>query len=164
LAGYPDGAAASKALGDSQTWATLARAQADNAAQHPLARSLLAAWRRAARAEVKARRAARVWLHTSAPRGGRRACGRRAVGVRLGLDGAAGLLVRSVQSSRAPWLSRKARSLAVDIGAAARRAIDSREQAARVTSGVAARLRAFRARAARSWESASRGLRRGFMQ
>jgi len=56
------------------------------------------------------------------------------------------------------------RALAVDIDAAARKAIDAREQAARATSGARARLLAFRARAARSWTTASRGLRRGFMQ
>jgi len=56
------------------------------------------------------------------------------------------------------------RDLAVNIGAAARKATDRREQAARITTGAAARLRAFRARAARSWDTASRGLRRGYLR
>lgn len=72
LVGYVDGGAASKALAQAQTWAALGAAQASDAGAHPIAVQLRRNWARAARAEVRARRAARVFLHTTAARGGRR--------------------------------------------------------------------------------------------
>lgn len=161
LAGYVDGAMASKKLAESHTWAALARAQASEAGGHPLAVALRRQWARAARAEVRARRAARVYLNTTAPRGARRMGGVHPVGAVLP---GGGLLVCGWRGSPAPRVSGKVRALAVNIGAAARRAIDAREQAARITTGARARLLAFRARAAKSWETASRGLRRGFLR
>jgi hypothetical protein len=162
LAGFADGAAASKVLAARQTWATLARAQASEAGGHPLAVQLRRAWFRAARAEVKARREARIWTRTTAARGARRAAALRPVGVKLA--GNAGMLVRDWRGSVAPPVPRRAGKLAVDIGAAARRALDAREQSARATSGAAARLRAFAARAAHDWQAATRGLRRGILR
>jgi hypothetical protein len=161
LAGFADGGAASKVLAARHTWAALARAQASEAGGHPLAVALRRQWAGAARLEVKARRAARVWINTTAARGARRQAGARQVGKVLP---GGGLLVTGWRGSVAPRVSRKVRDLAVNIGAAARKATDRREQAARITTGAAARLRAFRARAARSWDTASRGLRRGYLR
>jgi hypothetical protein len=158
LSRFADGAAAAKSLAREHTWATLARAQVES---HPMLARLRRQWMRAARAEVKARRAARTWLRTSAPRGARRAAGRRNVGPLLP---GGGQLVRSVRSSVAPRVSRRIRSLAVDIAATARRAIDAREAAARATALAALRLQDFTADAAKQWESASRGLRRGYLR
>jgi hypothetical protein len=168
LAGYRSGLVAATALRLRHTWRTLGRAALLESDGHPVAVQLARAWQRAARAEVEARRAARPWLHTSAPRGARRVAGARAVGPVLA--GGAGMLVRAVVSSPAARPSGRVHrygtlaALAVDVGAAARRAIDRREQAARVTSGAAARLVAFRARAEKDWEQAARGLRRGWLR
>ncbi len=138
LVGYSDGLYAAQCLGKSQTLAALARAQAGDAVLHPLAVQLRRQWARAARAEVKARRAARVFIHTTAARGARRAVavglplpggavwvrhgGARRIGrttaARLACfldDGGAPVFA----PDRAPRVSRKVRGLAVDIGAAA---------------------------------------------
>jgi len=183
LAGFADGGAASKSLANTETWAALARAQVAESGVHPLAAGLRRAWWRPARAEVKARRAARVWLRTTAARGAVRKVARglpvvggavlvQRGGARRIARTTAGRVVTFLDGGsapvfaqdRAPRVSRKVRRLAVNIPAAAARAIAAREQAARLTSGAAARLLAFRERAARSWEQASKGLRRGFMQ
>jgi hypothetical protein len=184
LAGFADGAAASKVLAVRQTWAALARAQAAESGSHPLAVSLRAAWWRAAKAEVKARRAARVWLRTSAARGGRggkpRAVRALSGEVRDAGDGFAwrrdltpladggGVLCQ-------PWrlvpvavtggrTSGKVAALRVDIGAAAARAITRREQAARLTALRRTALVQFHDAAARDWQSAFRGTRRGWLR
>jgi hypothetical protein len=162
LAGFADGAAASHSLAREQTWATLARAQAAETACHPIARALRAQWFKAARHEARARKAVRVWLNTSAPRGMRRKVTRGLLCA--GHPGAGAMLVNHYAKDCAPRLSRKVRALGVDIGRAARLAIDQREQAARVTSGARARLVAFRERAAHSWQLASKGLRKGFLR
>jgi hypothetical protein len=76
-AGYTDGGAASRALADAHTWAALGRAQAMDASAHPLAVQLRRQWARAARQEVKARRAARGAAASGPPDGWRGAGGRR---------------------------------------------------------------------------------------
>jgi hypothetical protein len=124
LAGFEDGAAASKVLAARHTWAVLGAAAAADAGGHPVAAELRRAWMRAARAEIKARRAARPFMRTSAPCGAVRKVAR-------GLETPGGaVLVREYARDRAPRVSRKIRALAVNIGAAARVAIDKREQAA----------------------------------
>lgn len=182
LSGYQDGAAAAKALADGKTFLVLSAAAAADGKRHPTAAALRAMAARAWRVERAARRSARPVLRTTAARGARGGrpvrvvdgpCQMAAGGGWVWRRGAVALAGSGVMYGA--WrlvqvgltggrASRRVAGLRVDLWATAGLALDAVEQAARARAGAIHAAAGFAARASSSFDSASRGLRRGHLQ